>query len=154
MPYVCHLTADDWFAQKSYSLMTTTKPLRVAPLTTHSTKVQTDVSIHSGNVAAESSLVDVQIAGKIETDMTRLRDEGKILHVFPVQDAKGATRGKARYEVSTTWLLLSRVGISDIKRGTLQVPQALLSRRGRSALLLLFSLGRNKKASKGLRLIA
>jgi len=43
--------------------------------------------------------VDAQIAGKIIVDMTRLRDEGIILPIFPVPDEDREMRGKVHYKV-------------------------------------------------------
>jgi hypothetical protein len=48
---------------------------------------------------SHTSFADAQIAGKIITNMTFLRGEGKILPTFPVADDDGAVRGKVHYKV-------------------------------------------------------
>lgn len=45
-----------------------------------------------------TGVTDVQIAGKIETDFTKLRDTGKLRAVVPQADGNGVTRGEAHYE--------------------------------------------------------
>jgi hypothetical protein len=65
-------------------------------------------------------------------DMTRLRDDGTILPIFPVEDDEGEMRGKVHYKVE--------YDLVAIVEG-LQTILAKFKRRDRLALLLRSSLG-------------
>lgn len=73
------------------------KPHPTSPWTMKSMKISSSQSSLFNQ--ADSEPPEVQVAGKVITDMTFLREEGKILPIFPVADHDGVIRGKPHYRV-------------------------------------------------------
>jgi len=85
-----------------------------------------------------SCFQDTQVAGKIIIDMTFLRDEGKILPVFPTPDENGMSQGKdiTRYIMTCTQFL--RIETCGTKPAIPQMRVERCRRQVRSVSLLLF----------------